>query len=179
MDVGWTSPPTDDRRVTVRQLDPAIVRVWSLLGALASGPLLVAGLIATAVTGGHPIGWAVLAAGIIAVVIVAGVAPRLRYRYFRWGVDDGVLRIHDGVLWRSEAAVPVFRIQHIDLEQGPLDRWAGLQQLTVHTAAPAADAELPGIRADEAAVLRTHLLELSRASVVASSVRQPGISDAV
>jgi len=69
------------------------------------------------------------------------------------------VHVHLGLVFRTQAAVPVFRIQHIDLQQGPLDRWAGLQQLTVHTASPAADVALPGIAADEAVALRATLLE--------------------
>lgn len=169
-----TTPDAPD--VVEQALDPAVIRVWSLVGAAAAAPLALGGLVAAAASGGHPVGWLVLVVGLAAAVLLATVGPRWRYRHFRWGVDAGVLRVRSGILFRTEAAVPVFRIQHIDLEQGPLDRWAGLQQLTVHTAAPQADVTLPGVAADEAVAVRARLLELSRAAVVSQPA---GASDAV
>jgi uncharacterized protein len=160
----------------VRPLDPAIVRVWTVLGLVAMVPFVVPGVVVLAVTG-HALGWVLLGLVLIVGVVLAGVVPRLRYGRFRFGVADGVLHVHRGIVIRSESAVPVFRIQHIDLQQGPLDRWAGLQQLVVHTAAPAADVSLPGIATEEAAALRTRLLELSREAVARHGAGE--VSDAV
>ena len=47
--------------------------------------------------------------------------------------DDG-LRIRRGVVWRSETLVPRSRVQHIDLNRGPLDRRFGLASIKVYTA---------------------------------------------
>lgn len=160
----------------MRPLDPAVVRVWTLLGLAAAVPLLAPGVVVLVVSG-HVVGWVLVGVAVAAVVLLAGVVPRLRYARFRFGVNDGVLHVRRGVVIRSESAVPVFRIQHIDLQQGPLDRWAGLQQLVVHTAAPAADVTLPGVAADEAAALRTDLLERSREAVARHGIGET--SDAV
>lgn len=161
----------------MQQLDPAIRRVWRLVGALAAAPLPAAGAVVLVLSGGHIAGWIVLAVGVLALGLGAGVVPDLRYRHFRWSFDGGVLRIARGVVLRTEAAIPAFRIQHIDLEQGPLNRWMGLQQLTVHTAASAADVTLPGISAGDAPALRSRLLEESRAAV--ARFRMGDVSDAV
>lgn len=160
----------------MRPLDPAVVKVWRAVAASVAVPLAAASIGAAVVTG-----WALawLGAAVVLVLAVAGVVwlPTAAYERFRWGIEDGVVRIHHGVVFRTQASVPAFRIQHIDLTEGPLDRWAGLQHLIVHTAAPAADLELPGIGAAEAPRLRTELLDLAREAAGATGAE--GTVDAV
>ena len=67
------------------------------------------------------------------------------------------------MLLRQVRALPYFRIQHIDVEHGPLDRWLGLARLEVHTAS--VTASLPGLPADQAPGVRAALLQLAGAAV--------------
>ncbi|MEP2990866.1 MAG: PH domain-containing protein [Parasphingorhabdus sp.] len=80
-------------------------------------------------SGGYIIGAAVLLA--VALIFVL---PHRVYR--RWGYDMGIeqLRVLRGFLWRTDTIVPFNRIQHIDVAQGPLQRFFGLSTLIVHTA---------------------------------------------
>jgi membrane protein YdbS with pleckstrin-like domain len=161
----------------LRQLDPAVVKVWTVAGAIITLPMLLPGILVLGATGGHVAGWVLVAVAVVVIIVSTLVVPRWRYAHTFWGVDDGVLRVRRGVVFRSHAAVPLFRIQHIDLQQGPIDRWAGLQQLTVHTASPAADVTLPGIDAAEAETLRAELLRMARVAVQRYGVGEA--SDAV
>lgn len=80
-------------------------------------------------SGGYIVGAAVLAALMLVFVL-----PHRVYR--RWGYDMGSeqLRVLRGFLWRTDTIVPFNRIQHIDVAQGPLQRFFGLSTLIVHTA---------------------------------------------
>ena len=49
-------------------------------------------------------------------------------------LDADGLHVRRGLCWRSETLVPANRVQHIDLERGPLLRRRGLATLVVHTA---------------------------------------------
>jgi membrane protein YdbS with pleckstrin-like domain len=51
----------------------------------------------------------------------------------RWLPGEGLV-VEGGVLWRSESWVPLVRIQHLDVMQGPLDRVWRMARLSVHTA---------------------------------------------
>jgi membrane protein YdbS with pleckstrin-like domain len=42
--------------------------------------------------------------------------------------------VQRGLIWRSEVLVPRTRVQHLDLERGPIERRFGLATLVVHTA---------------------------------------------
>jgi membrane protein YdbS with pleckstrin-like domain len=64
------------------------------------------------------------------------------------------------VIFHEEKAIPVSRLQHVDLTRGPIERAFGLATLVVHTAGTeAASFRLPGLTADRAGQLRDAILE--------------------
>lgn len=58
----------------------------------------------------------------------------LRHRCTRYRLDAEGLRLRRGLCWRSETLVPRSRIQHLDLQRGPIERRFGLATLVLHTA---------------------------------------------
>lgn len=82
----------------------------------------------------------------------------LRHRRIGWKLDEDGFATRRGGLWRSETLVPVSRVQHLDLERGPLERQLGLATLVVHTAGTRmAAVKLPLLALADAEALRAHL----------------------
>ncbi len=91
------------------------------------------------------------------------IVPKRRYAH--WGYDLGTdrLRIERGYLFYSDTVVPLGRIQHIDVDQGPIMRRYDLATLTVHTAGNHnASVSLPGLRHDRAVAMRENIREYIR-----------------
>jgi len=113
-------------------------------------------------------GWTAgpLALGIGAPVLIIGLSAwraHLAYRYTRWQLDDDGLRVRKGRFWRSEVLVPRARVQHLDIERGPIERRFGLATLVVHTAGTRLNAlRQPGFSEDTAAQLRDALVPKAR-----------------
>jgi uncharacterized protein len=146
-----------------RPLDRRVVVVWTVRGAAAFGVLAVAVLAAdlAARLGGVDLpGPPGLAAGLLAVVggLAAWWLPRASYRHWRYQVAGDALELRHGVVRRVHSAIPYFRVQHIDVAQGPVERAVGLARLVVHTASAGTDATIPGIAADDAEDLRRLIL---------------------
>lgn len=59
---------------------------------------------------------------------------RKRWQSMAWRLDAQGLRVRRGWIWRKEILVPRSRVQHLDLERGPLERRRQLATLIVHTA---------------------------------------------
>ena len=60
-----------------------------------------------------------------------------------------------GLLFRSDTVVPFGRVQHIDVDRGPLERYYDLSTLTLHTAGSHnASVHLPGLNHDDALAMR-------------------------
>lgn len=133
---------------------------------LAAGALIA--LILGWVLGWFP-RWLDLAAGpawllaMSALTVFSWRWPTLEHRHLRWRVDQDGIEIHRGVLWRSVINVPRSRVQHTDVEQGPLQRRYGLSTLAVHTAGTEhAKVQLEGLARDDALAIRDFLLSLPR-----------------
>jgi membrane protein YdbS with pleckstrin-like domain len=91
-------------------------------------------------------------------LIIAYHFPAVRHRHLRYRVDPEGLRIQQGVFWRKTVWIPITRVQHTDVSQGPLQRKYDLATLTVHTAGTAgASIPLPGLEHSVAIRLSDHL----------------------
>src|SRR5919202_3373898 len=146
-----------------RPLDRRVVVVWTVQEAASFGVLAVAVLaadLAARLAGVDLPGPPGLAAGLVAVVggLAAWWLPRASYRHWRYQVAADALELRHGVVRRVHSAIPYFRVQHIDVAQGPLEREVGRARLVVHTASAGTDATIPGIAAGDAEGLRRLIL---------------------
>ncbi len=135
--------PLDPRHITVTRISSAIFMAIFVIGA---GVLEVAQIISR---GAFIIPVALLA------LYYAWVVPARKYA--RWGYAVGAdrLRVVRGYLFYSDTIVPFGRIQHIDVEQGPLQRPYGLATLQVHTAGNHnSTVSLPGLAHADALAMR-------------------------
>ena len=99
-----------------------------------------------------------LVAGALLGLLLGGAIGLRRHRRMGWKLDQDGFATRRGGLWRSETLVPVSRVQHLDLERGPLERQLGLATLVVHTAGTRmAAVKLPLLALDDAEALRNHL----------------------
>ena len=103
--------------------------------------------------------WFLLAlAGALAGLLLGGTLGLRRHRRIGWKLDQDGFATRRGGLWRNETLVPVSRVQHLDLERGPLERQLGLATLVVHTAGTRmAAVKLPLLALEDAQALRALL----------------------
>jgi hypothetical protein len=96
----------------------------------------------------------------IGLVALAVLTPPLAYARWRFGFLGDLLLMRYGILFVEERAVPVRRMQHVDLVRGPLERLFGLATLVVFTAGNEGSAfRVPGLAAARAQELRDHIVE--------------------
>ena len=168
-----------------RSLDPNHLKLERLMGGIFASVvslIVVIGLaVAALVSGPLGIGFAiaiVLAVFAIVFLVWAGlIYPRLAYRHASWRLSPHGLEIRRGVWWRHRIIVPRSRIQHSDIEQGPLQRAFGIATLIIHTAGTKnSSVRLEGLAAKTAETLRDTLVsELSsRRKPVATPVDEAG-----
>lgn len=102
--------------------------------------------------------WQVVGAAVLLALLAGAAFGRLRHRRIGWKLDAAGFATRRGGWWRQETLVPVSRVQHLDLERGPLERQLGLATLVVHTAGTRmAAVKLPLLALDDAEALRAHL----------------------
>jgi membrane protein YdbS with pleckstrin-like domain len=148
--------PVDDDGVLTR-LHPNYshaLRVQTVLGAI---PFLAVSLgleFAGVAKGLLPQGAIAGPVLLIALALVIRI-PQSRYNARGYQIAADRLRVVRGFLWRSDTVVPFGRVQHIDVDQGPIDRFFGIATLTLHTAGNHnASVSLPGLGEDLARDMR-------------------------
>jgi uncharacterized protein len=105
----------------------------ALLGTLASGTLLIA---------------------------LASIYAWLAFARYGYALRRHDLVIQSGLWWRSRRFIPRGRIQHVDIEAGPIDRLFGLVEVTVHVAGGlGGEGKIPGLLPETAEWLRSQLIE--------------------
>ncbi len=140
---------------------PRAARTVFLIGdGLGIGvPALVAAFPLWIVFGQRPWMLAVALALLAAAVSLGLWNGARRWRSTLWALGADGLRIRRGLWWRSETLVPRSRVQHLDLERGPLERRFGLASLVIHTAGTRLSAvRLPCLEEPQATALRDRLV---------------------
>ena len=131
---------------TVLRIQAIIISIPVLLGSLIldSAAPFVPGVIFGPV--------AVLA--ILAILRI----PMRRHLARGYHMGDDRLRVVRGILFRHDTVVPFGRVQHIDVNQGPLERMFSIATLTLHTAGTHnASVHLPGLEQGLAREMREEI----------------------
>jgi len=138
-------------------------RLHPLTPLLRGGRLAVLAVVAISWQGYQNLGtqrW-LLAVGAVAVLVLAGsVVSWLVTGYHVVGRE---LRIYEGFIWRRARAIPLERLQSVELVRGVLARLFGLAELRLEVVGAAkTEAPLAYLPVDEATALRERLLALAR-----------------
>jgi uncharacterized protein len=156
--------PSGAEDVPLRPLDRGVRVLWTVaagvrvvvagaFAALAEAQGWAAPLLEALVPWAVPT-WGLTASVVGVGITLAAVVPGLRYRRWRYALRDSDLWIRKGILVHRVSVIPYRRLQFVDTRQGPLERWMGLTQLVVHTAAPGTSGLIPGLATAEAERLR-------------------------
>lgn len=86
--------------------------------------------------------------------------PEIRWKRFRYDVREKEIELQSGILIVKKTLIPMVRVQHVDMKQGPLLRKYQLASVTVSTAATIH--EIPALDEGEAEELRVFISRLAR-----------------
>jgi len=150
--------PIDPRSVTVQRLTGAITTAVLSFAALV-GVVIV--MIASSNTWPQALLWLALWVGITAAIgSFALLWPPVPYRHISYRLDGNGIQIRKGVWWKSTVNVPHSRVQHTDVQQGPIERGYRLATLLIHTAGTQhAVIPLSGLAHEVALAIRDYLLQ--------------------
>lgn len=126
--------------------------------AIGMGLLLLAALVAWALTGSSWFALAVLA--VLALTVFRAITIVRAVHAWGYAEREDDLLVRHGLLVRRLSIVPYARMQFVDVTAGPLERAFGLATVQLHTATAASDARVPGLAPAEASRLRDRLTAL-------------------
>lgn len=151
------------------KLDQRLVRLSRVVNAMAFGFIDLVAMIAGCVLIWFvPSPWSLV---VLSVWLLLGVLtsvfviwwPRWEYDGWSYGIGARTVELRFGVCWHVAVAIPLSRLQHIDLHAGPLERKFGLTSLHLHTAGTQdAVHRVPGLDVTVAVKLRDQLIDAAR-----------------
>ncbi len=146
--------------------------VASVVSGLRALPQLVPFLVVVFLSRGaneNAIWTLVMSLLVLPISLAFGIARWWRYRYW---VENGELRVEQGLLVRRRVYLPRERVQAFDVTAGVIQRIFGLVRVEVKSAAAGSQVELSAVSRDEAERLRVELGQShERADAPSKSVR--------
>ncbi len=120
------------------------------------------------------------------LIIGSFVSPVLQYLYLKFHIEGDELIIQRGFLNKERKAIPLERIQNINIDQNVVQRFLSIVALEVETAgSKAKELAIPGLERDVATALKNELNKRSRAlksdravdATTADSSLDPSLTD--
>ncbi|MEL6529557.1 MAG: PH domain-containing protein [Pseudomonadota bacterium] len=151
---------TEDPDGELTKVHPNYKSALRVQATIIAVPFLVVALILEAALGENGL----IPPGVIAgpVLLIAALLifriPGRRFMARGYNISPDQLRVVRGIWWRSDTIVPFGRVQHIDVDQGPIERFFDIATLTLHTAGNHnASVNLPGLQKDLANDMREEI----------------------
>lgn len=132
-----------------------VMRVTALIQSLVLLTACMAAVVAADLYGAVKI--AVMVTCAVVAVLWAAVFPVVRFRRYKYLIDEDRIEIIRGVLFVSRTVVPINRIHQINVSRGPLDTAFGVARVSVITAG--STAVLRFLDEEEAQAVAMHLNE--------------------
>lgn len=149
---------TDDAFVPV---DPRYLRV-KLAGVALTATIVAIGTVLIAMQAVQKIQPLLIGGGLLLLLMLVAVVRVLQVRRLAYQVREHDLSLRSGVITHRVASLPFSRVQHVNVQRGPIERSLGLATLRVSTAGP--DISLPGLARADAE--RIKLLVTERAHAI-------------
>lgn len=91
----------------------------------------------------------------VTFILFTWIIPQMKYARFQYELFDDELEIQSGLLFMSNVLVPMVRVQHVELESGPLMRKYDLASVSIVTAATTH--RISGLKQSEAQQLKRRI----------------------
>ncbi|MBQ6752747.1 MAG: PH domain-containing protein [Clostridia bacterium] len=121
-----------------KRVDPKAKNVIRVSSAIGSGLLIIACVIAAAilVVSDTVAKIILIIPALIAVLAIIDiiVVPEIRYRRYKYYLDDEMLVVEEGLWFITRSIAPIERIHQIEVKRGPVDRMFNMGNVIVTTA---------------------------------------------
>ncbi|MCP8968152.1 PH domain-containing protein [Ectobacillus ponti] len=147
-------------------IDERAVRVWRLTALVGNGfAVLLYAAVAWGISSLRSLMWlhaVCLGSLMLLAFFTVIVLPKLRWQRWRYVIYEEEIDLQHGVVITTKTLIPMVRVQHVDVRQGPFLRRYGLASVEITTAAT--KHEIPAVAYEEAEQLRMQLSKLARAA---------------
>ena len=159
------TPPDRSSTGDFEALSPKVLVLWRFFWAALGAVIALLAVIIGFAAVDLPVSVRVAIPVVVVALVVAFVVlvPSAAYKRWRYRVTHDGLDLEHGLIVREQSSIPHFRVQHVDIRSGLIQRQLGIVSLTISTASPATDAQLPGLDPARADAIRRRVLDRAEA----------------
>lgn len=89
------------------------------------------------------------------------------FQFKGFALRDHDIAFREGWMWKSTIIVPYNRVQHIEVNQGPIDKLFDLASINIFTAGgSSSDLEISGLSPDQAANIKSFIISKTNKNIV-------------
>ncbi len=104
------------------------------------------------------IAFVLIGSGVIVLSVLILFLTKFYFRNKKYRLFDKNITYQEGVLVHNETVVPFSRIQHVEIDEGPLERYFSLATLSVYTAGDSGkDLKISGLKIDLAQEIKDYI----------------------
>lgn len=100
---------------------------------------------------------------IIIMLINSFIYPIIEYRQWRYIITNDKIEFTEGIYFVRKVIIPIIRIQHIQLNQGPINKFLNLCNISIFTAG--GQHKIPNIELKKAEEISEYLKEIIKVKV--------------
>ncbi|UHA75761.1 PH domain-containing protein [Paenibacillus sp. 481] len=105
-------------------------------------------------------GWIALGLFAVSFALFGWVVPKVEFRIFAFDVYEEEIEIQSGFIFISNVLIPMVRVQHVELESGPISRMYDLAEIKIVTAATTHT--IKGVKREQAEALKRRIGDLAK-----------------
>jgi membrane protein YdbS with pleckstrin-like domain len=138
-----------------------VIRYWRLSSLIVGVPVVIGLAVVALVVSGLPMALRVALLVVPLLLAVAEFAATpVRYRTWWYAVSEEQIDVERGWLFKTRTVVPMTRVQHVELQRGPIASRFRLAELEIHTAA--GSVKIPALDATDGEQIRQRIADLAR-----------------
>lgn len=148
-----------EEEAALKPLEQGQLKLMRIHALITSAVLVAAAVVAEIALNTVPLPPGLVAAPMALLILyLIFLMPGRHYRAWGYNMNAEELQVRHGVLTQVHIVVPLRRVQHIDLSQGPFERACGVCRLLVHTAGTMhSRVTLPGLSRENAERMRDEI----------------------
>ncbi len=101
---------------------------------------------------------------IVLLLIESFIYPIIEYKQWRYAITKDKIEFIEGIYFVKKVIIPIIRIQHIQLNQGPINKFLKLYNISIFTAG--GQHKIPNIDVKKAEEISEYLKDLIKIKVI-------------
>lgn len=130
-----------------KKVNPSAKKLWIVNGVISSIVIMIIAFIVYLFAKKYINYWSLIIGGIISFLDIF-VHPFIEYKQWRYCITEDRIEFTHGIYFKTKTIIPISRIQHLDISQGPIQKIFKLSTLEIYTAG--ASHEIEAIATEEA-----------------------------